>query len=163
MKTMHYKISETKILKISFIVFVVTIFFSTLFVRAETLSIKGDKVNLRTGPGIDYSVKWEYGDGFPVQVIEKKGDWRKVKDFENDTGWVYKSFLSSSLFAIVKANKDSDQKINIRKGPGTDNKIIGKACYGVVFKILRNKSGWVEVQHESGLIGWVSSHLLWGY
>ncbi|NOR25987.1 MAG: hypothetical protein GQ542_16690 [Desulforhopalus sp.] len=30
-------------------------------------------------------------------------------------------------------------------------------------RILRHQSGWVEVHHESGLTGWISLNLLWGW
>lgn len=129
---------------------------------SEMRSVRGEKVNLRSGPGKTYSVKWEYGSGFPVQIISKKGDWLKTKDFENDTGWIHNSLLSSRPYVIVKANRNKDVKINIRKGPGSTNKIVGQAYYGVVFKVLKHQSGWVNVRHDSGLTGWVSSNLLWG-
>lgn len=145
-------------------VFLLYIFvYSSISAHAEMLSVKNDGVNLRTGPGTKYSVKWEYGSGFPVKIIERKGEWLKVKDFEDDTGWLHKSVLTNSLQTIVKANKNSEEKINIRRGPGSNNKIVGKAYYGVVFKVLSHQSGWVEVSHDSGLTGWVSSNFLWGF
>ncbi len=127
------------------------------------MSVKGDKVNLRTGPGIKYKVKWEYGSGFPLLILKKKGKWVQVKDFEGDTGWVYRKLLVDKPMMIVKVNKNRKNKINIRNRPGTDSKIIGKAYYGVVFSTLQQKSGWVEVRHESGLQGWIKRSLLWGY
>lgn len=142
------------------------VFFLLLFsgqAYSEMLSIDGDKVNLRTGPGTKYSVKWEYGSGFPVKVLERKGKWVKVKDFENDTGWIHKSLLKKDPQMIVKANKNQEKKINIRDNPGTKNKIVGQAYYGVVFKTLQQKTDWVKVKHESGLIGWIKRSLLWGY
>ena len=130
---------------------------------AEMLSVKGDKVNLRSGPGKQYKVKWEYGDGLPLKVLKTKGKWVKVKDFEGDSGWIFRKLLSSKPQMIVKANRNQDKKINIRKGPGTENKIVGKAYYGVVFSTVEQKSGWVKVIHETGLEGWVKRSLLWGY
>jgi SH3-like domain-containing protein len=53
-------------------------FFTSLSVHAEMLSIKGDKVNLRKGPGKKYSVIWKYGAGFPVEIVDRKGNWLKV-------------------------------------------------------------------------------------
>jgi SH3-like domain-containing protein len=141
-----------------FLLVAVFLVFSAISAKAEMLSIKGDNVHLRSGPGKKYSVKWEYGAGFPVKVVGRKGDWLKVKDFEGDTGWVHKSLLTSHPHMIVKANK-----INIRKGPGSKNKIVGMAYYGVVFETLQHQSGWVEVQHDSGLTGWISSTFLWGF
>lgn len=132
-------------------------------IQAEMLSVKGDKVNLRKGPGTEFSVIWEYGNGFPLKIIEKKGNWLKVKDFENDTGWIHNSLVREDPQMIVKVNRGRLETINIRSGPGTKNNIVGKAFYGVVFKTLEKNSGWVKVKHESGLIGWIKNSLLWGY
>ncbi len=162
MKTIYYNFIRTKFLKVPLFLLFILLFFFVPFVHAEKLSIVGDNVHIRTGPGKDFEIKWEYGSGFPVEIIEKKGNWLKVKDFEDDTGWVHKSFLSNTLHTIVKANRNSDKKINIREDPGSNSKIVGMAYYGVVFKVLSNKSGWVKVEHETGLTGWVSSNLLWG-
>ena len=126
-------------------------------------SIKGEKVQLRSGAGTKYASKWEYGDGFPLRVLSRKGNWVKVKDFENDTGWVHKDYLASTPHMIVKVFKNKKKKINIRSGPSTKYKIVGKAYYGVVFKTLEQKKGWAKIQHESGLTGWVKRDLLWGF
>ncbi len=139
------------------------IIFATGSLQAEMLSITADKVNLRSGPGKNYSVTGEYGAGFPVEIVERNKNWVKVKDFEKDTGWVHKSFLTGDPHMIIKANKNTEEKINIRKEPGSKNKIVGKACYGVVFKTVQVQDDWVEVQHESGLKGWINSSFLWGY
>lgn len=130
---------------------------------AEMVSIKGDKINLRKGPGTKYSILWEYGNGYPLQIVKKSGNWIKVKDFEKDSGWIHKSLLNYNPHVIVKVNRSSNGKINIRKGPSTSQPIIGKAQYGVVFKTLNRKSGWIHVKHESGLSGWIKESLLWGY
>lgn len=130
---------------------------------AKMGSISGDKVQLRSGPGTKYSSKWEYGDGFPLKVLTRKGNWVKVKDFENDSGWVYKKYISSTPHMIVKVNKGKKKKINIRSGPGTKYKTVGKAYYGVVFETLRQEKGWAKVKHESGLTGWIKRSLLWGF
>ena len=130
---------------------------------AEMISIKGDNINLRKGPGTKYSILWEFGNGYPLQIVSKKGNWIKVKDFEKDSGWIHKSLLNHSPHVIVKVNRNNNNKINIRKGPGTSKQIVGKAQYGVVFKTLNRKSGWINVEHESGLKGWIKENLLWGY
>jgi len=152
------------VFKVFLIVCIVT---STLSIsskiNAAMLSIKGDNINLRSGPGIKYEVKWEYGSGFPVHVVKKQGSWVKIKDFENDTGWVHSSLLENKPQMIVRANRNVERKINIRSGAGTKSKVVGQAYYGVVFKTLDRKSDWVKVKHDTGLTGWIHSSLLWGY
>lgn len=146
---------------------ILLVIFFSLFcaetVQSKMISVNGDKVNMRKGPGVKYEVLWEYGNGFPLKVVSKKGSWVRVKDFEGDTGWIHDSLLRYDPRVIVKVNRSRDKKINIRSGPGTSNEIVGKAHYGVVFKSKNKKSGWIKVEHESGLIGWVKGNLLWGY
>ncbi len=131
--------------------------------KTEILSVKGDNVHLRTGPGKNYSIKWIYSEGLPVEVLERKGNWVKVRDFDDDSGWLNKEFLSTQTFAIVKANRFKDESINIRSDPSSESTIVGIAYYGVVFKVLTLHSGWVKVRHKTGLTGWISSNLLWGF
>jgi SH3-like domain-containing protein len=128
----------------------------------ETLSIQGDKVSLKSNPDHKSKTLWEYGNGFPVDVVKKQGDWLMVKDFENDSGWIHKSRLQKGQQVIVKANKDEEKTINIRSGPSTSDAIVGKAHYGVVFTALKRKEQWLQVRHESGITGWVNIGLVWG-
>ena len=141
----------------------VMLLFSAALARAEMISILGLKVNMRSGPGTKHAVLWELGRGYPLKVLDRKGDWLKVTDFENDVGWVYRKLTVRSPHLIVKVFKDKQRKINIRSGPGTDYKIVGEAYYGVVFKTLERGHGWVKVQHENGVTGWVNRSLLWGW
>lgn len=148
---------------ISFSVLFLFLILSVSAATAEMLSVNVDTVNLRSGPGTNYSVKWEYGKGLPLKILEKKGDWVKVQDFEDDTGWIYKPLLSENGHMIVKMFKDKDQKVNIRSGPGTTYRVVGKAYYGVVFETLEQRDGWAKVKHETGLVGWIKRTLIWGF
>ena len=140
------------------------VFFYLLFIKtcqAEMLTVKGSKVNMRSGPGLTYPIIWEYYDGFPFKVLKKKGKWVKVRDFEKEEGWIHKSYLVNKPSMIVKIK--SKGKVNIRSGPGKEFKKVGEAYYGVVFESVKRKSGWEKIRHESGLVGWVKRNLLWGY
>jgi len=132
-------------------------------IRAEMVSIAGDDVNMRSGPGTGYRVLWELGRGFPLQVLKRSGNWCRVKDFEGSIGWIHKDVASSIPHMIVKANKNSNKRINIRSGPGTHHGVVAQAHYGVVFATLEQKNGWVNIRHEDGVTGWVDRHLLWGW
>lgn len=141
----------------------VFLFLTPFSVLARMVSVSGEDVNLRSGPGTNYSVKWKYGSGLPLKVIKKQGSWVKVEDFEKDSGWLHNDLLSNTGHMIVKVNKGKNKKVNIRSGPGTNYKIVGKAYYGVVFKTMKQQKGWAQVKHESGVTGWVKRSLLWGF
>lgn len=126
--------------------------------EARMVSIDRDTVNIRSGPSTNYSVKWEVGLGFPLKIIASKGSWYKVRDFENDEGWVYAPLTSRKAHLVVKK-----PVVNIRSGPGTNYRIVTQAKYGVVFRTEKRVKGWVRVRHESGVTGWVARRLLWGW
>lgn len=129
---------------------------------AEMVSIKGEDINLRSGPGLNYPVVFLLGPGMPLDVIKRSGDWLQVRDYENDIGWVHKSTVNNTPTVIVKANKNSNGQVNIRSGPGIKNKIVGQASYGTVFRKGKEREQWVEVEHDQGLKGWIDRNLLWG-
>jgi len=131
--------------------------------RAEMLSIDGNDVNMRSGPGTRYRVMWELGNGFPLSVLKRSGQWYRVRDFEGTIGWIHRDVVKKTPHMIVKVHKKSRKRINVRSGPGTKYRIVAKAYYGVVFKTLQQKNGWVNVQHEKGVTGWVKRSLLWGW
>ena len=59
---------------------------------------------------------------------------------------------------IVKASV-----VNLRQGPGTRHRRIGRAEYGEVLRTLAHRKGWVRVRQEGGRTGWVSRRLVWGW
>ena len=57
-------------------------------------TLRNDEVNLRQGPSFDYPVKIFYKKKFlPVLVKEKSDNFRKVRDHENNSGWIHISQL----------------------------------------------------------------------
>jgi len=130
---------------------------------AEMVSINGNNINMRSGPGKKYKVLWKLGNGFPLKVLKNKGEWKKISDFEGSVGWIHKSVLNKTHHMIVKVHKKTKKQINIRSGPGTKYRIVAKAYYGVVFKTLKQSNGWAKIKHEKGVSGWVKRSLLWGW
>ena len=126
--------------------------------QAEMVSIKGSIVNMRSGPGTNTDVLWELERGYPLQVLKRKGSWLQVRDFENDKGWVARALTGHTPHHIVKARIG-----NIRSGPGTRYKIVGKAERYDLMRTRGSKTGWVRVERGDGLKGWMSKGLLWGW
>lgn len=147
----------------AFLFLLVCIVFAPISANStEMVSIKGDKVILREEPDSQSRPLWELGNGYPLEILKKKGDWIFIRDFEKTTGWLPKTKVSKTHYVVVKANRNEEQSINIRKDPTLDSTIVGNAFYGVVFSILQKKGGWVQVQHETGVTGWTKSDFLWG-
>ena len=131
-------------------------------VMAKMVAVRNDNVNMRSGPGLKKKVLWKLSAGFPLKILKRSGKWLKVKDFEGSVGWVHKNVVNNSGHMIVKVQKKTQGKINIRSKPSTRGKIVAKAYYGVVFKTLEQRKGWVKVRHGK-VTGWIKRSLLWGF
>lgn len=127
-------------------------------VAQQMVSVSRSESNLRSGPGTQHRLEWILGRGYPLKVIGSQGKWLNVVDFENDRGWIHRSLTSSTAYHIVKV-----KIANMRSQPTTSSRIIAKLAYGDVLRTLTHKSGWVRVQREGGLKGWVAQRLLWGW
>ena len=122
------------------------------------VSVKGSTLNMREGPGTNTSVLWELKRGYPLQVTKRQGPWLQVRDFEGDSGWVARSLTGKTPHHVVKA-----KVANIRSGPGTQNRIVGKAEYGELLRTREKRADWVRVEREEGVGGWIAKQLLWGW
>lgn len=127
--------------------------------RAQTMvSIDGSTVNMREGPSTRSTVLWELRRGYPLQVTQRRGNWLAVKDFEGDTGWVARSLTARVPHHVVKS-----KVANVRSGPGTGYRIVGRAEYGELMRTREKRDGWVRVERDQGASGWIAKRLLWGF
>ncbi len=66
------------------------------------VSLKADRVNVRSGPNKDQDVRWIYTRaGMPVEITAEFENWRRIRDWEGAEGWVYHSLLSGKRTAVV--------------------------------------------------------------
>jgi SH3-like domain-containing protein len=132
--------------------------FSQAASAQSMVSVDRNTVNLRSSDSTNSTILFELGKGYPLQVISRKGSWLKVRDFENDRGWIHRPLVGNTPHLVVKVNI-----ANIRSAPNTNSRVLGKVQYGELLRTLDRRSQWVRVQQESGAKGWVSRALLWGW
>lgn len=124
----------------------------------EMVSVQRAEVNLRAGAGTRHEALWVLSRGFPLEVTGRKGQWLQVRDFENDTGWIFRPLTGSKPHHVVKGSV-----VNLRSSPSTRARIVGKATHGEVLRTLERRPQWVKVQQDGGPRGWVARRLLWGW
>lgn len=122
------------------------------------VSVNRPVLNMRSGPGTDKPVLWALAQGYPLQVLTRKGNWLRVKDFEGDLGWVYRPLVNSTPHVIVRS-----RNANLRSAPTTASRVRGKVVYGEILRTLEQRKSWVRVQRQSGTQGWIYKSLVWGW
>ena len=83
------------------------------------LSLKKNEANVRVGPSRDYPIKYTYKKKYlPLEILDKFENWKKIKDFENNSGWIHTSLLSKKKSAInIKNNSILYKKPTIFSEP----------------------------------------------
>ena len=122
----------------------------------ERLSVTTGIANMRSGPGTNYDVLWQVEQYHPLLVIEKKGNWYRIQDFENDKAWLHKSLLGKTQGVIT--TKD---KCNVRSKASTKSSILFTVERGVPFKVLSKQGNWMKIKHADGDVGWIYKTLIW--
>jgi SH3-like domain-containing protein len=121
-------------------------------------SIAAGEARMRTGPGRQFPVSWEYRRaGLPVRVLATYPNWRKVRDPDGDEGWMQANLLSDDRTGMVRGTEIR----TFRDAPAAGAKIIWRAEPGVVGKISECGQGWCKID-VGGKIGYVEATHLWG-
>lgn len=124
---------------------------------AETLSVKVASANFRARPHESAELKFTADKFFPVDVVEKKNGWVKVRDFEGDEAWVLEKTLGTIPSVVV-----STDKANIREAANTTSDVLFQVKRGEVFKIEERKENWLKVVDANGDGGWIREDMVWG-
>ena len=138
------------------IIFLIIFFnFGNVFSNEEYfLTLRNEKVNLRQGPSFDYPVKIFYKKKFlPVLVQDRSENFRKVRDHENNTGWIHISQLSKKKAAIV-----IDDKLILFNSPTIYSNPIAILKKGRLVKIKKCKNDWCKVM-TGDFNGWVKKRV----
>jgi len=144
--------------------FLVLFFLINLFIQKSLasesinfLSLKNNEVNVRVGPSKKYPVKYIYKKKYlPLEILDKSETWRKIKDFEKNSGWIHISQLSKKKSAInIKNNSILYKKPTIYSEP------IAKLEIGRLVLIKKCKDKWCKIT-SGDYSGWISEIFLWG-
>ena len=144
-----------KVIALTFILIIT--FVNFLFADEYFLTLRYSSVNLRQGPSFDYPVKIFYKKKYlPLQIQDTSGNFRKVKDHENNTGWIHRSQLSKKKAALV-----SGKKVVIFKSNTIFSEPLVVLEKGRLCLVSKCKKDWCKIKVDKYL-GWVKKKNLWG-
>ena len=121
------------------------------------LTLRNDKVNLRQGPSLNYPIKLVYNKKFlPILIKDKSGNFRKVLDHENNSGWIHISQLSKKKAALSILNE-----LIVFQKPSIYSKPLVKLEIGRLCLVKKCKNNWCKIK-TGGYSGWVEKQNLRG-
>lgn len=120
-------------------------------------TLKSDEVNVRTGPGSRYPIDWVFKRKMmPVEIVAEFENWRKIRDWQGASGWVYQGLLTGKRSFIVPA-----KAAPLYKTPTNSAEIVAKLEPEVTGEIRSCTGDWCRVR-VSGVSGWLERTEIWG-
>ena len=120
------------------------------------LMLKNNTVNVRYGPSFEYPIKYIYKKKFlPLQVIDKKENFRKVIDHMKNSGWIHISQLKKSESVVI-----IEEQILFSK-PSKYSKPIAKMEKGRLLVLKKCKKNWCKIK-SANYSGWIEISNVWG-
>ena len=143
--------------RIFFFYFIILISSISFADEGYYLTLRNDKVNLRQGPSLNYPVKLVYNKKFlPILIKDKSGNFRKVLDHENNSGWIHISQLSKKKAAL----NILDELVVFQK-PSIYSKPLVKLEIGRLCLVKKCKNDWCKIK-TGDYSGWVKKQNLRG-
>jgi len=139
--------------------------------KPEALAKKN--ANVRSGPGTSNKKVGRLPKGTRMSVLETKGKWLKIEADINTgliEGWVYAPLVKHIYSQPTQQNNVTSKQeglakktSNVRSGPGTSNKKVGRLAKGTRMDVLDTQGEWLKIAADtsSGLVeGWVYAPLV---
>ena len=121
------------------------------------VSLKADEVNVRVGPGRQYPLKWTFVvAGVPVEIIAEWDNWRKIRDWEGQEGWVHSAMLSSKRTVIVTGAK----RTLYRRADATSPPVV-RLRPGIIAAVEDCNDDWCRIEVRN-YRGWLKRGDFWG-
>ncbi len=133
-------------------------FYTSLYSQDDNfLTLRNDKVNLRSGPSFDYPIKIIYKKKYlPVLVEDRSDNFRKIVDHENNSGWIHISQLSKKKAVITIVDESY-----LYKRPTIYARPLAILKKGRLVMLTKCRSTWCKVR-DIKFSGWIKKDNLWG-
>ena len=143
--------------KVFFILFFFFTNINILFAEEYFKTLRNSTANLRQGPSFDYPIKIIYKKKYlPVLVVDSSDNFRKIKDHENNTGWIHRSQLSKKKAALTY-----EDKVTMFKNSTIFSTPLAILEKGRLCLITKCSDEWCKIKTDT-YSGWVKKKSLWG-
>ena len=125
------------------------------------VSLKSERVNVRIGPTLEHRIGWTYvRAGLPVEIVQEFENWRRIRDWQGEEGWVFHSLLSGRRTALVTPWEQSGTT-PLRAEPRSDARLAAELGPNVLVNVGSCRQGWCRVSGDR-FSGWIDQTRLFG-
>jgi SH3-like domain-containing protein len=122
-------------------------------------SIGKDEVNIRSQPSLNSDILFTLPLGYPIEIEKEADNWAFFRDWQDNTGWVYKPLISDTKTAVILVDK-----ANVRSAASPKATVVASAVLGEIYTILTREGNWVKLGYYHGgtALGWIRDDLVFG-
>jgi len=121
-----------------------------------TGTVKGDRVNVRTRPETKAEVVAQLNKGDTVTILGRQGagkdEWLKIAMPASA-----KCYVSAKLLADGVTTGD---RINVRCGPGTNYRDVGKLAKGDRVEVVKTEGEWAQIKPTAACSAWIAAQFV---
>lgn len=132
----------------------------------KKVTVTGDIVNLRKGPGTGYAKVGQVKAGQSLSVFEVKNDWYRVQVSGGGQAWIAVWLTQEETAAPPPVSPPASNTqtgyvmvavnvLNVRSGPGTNYSIVTKIGLNETRAVVARQGDWYKIQ-VGDTQGWVS-------
>ncbi|CEP83868.1 SH3 domain-containing protein [Paraclostridium sordellii] len=137
---------------------------STVGAYAAEKATTTTDLNMRENKSTNSKVITILPEGSNVNILDFDGYWYKV-ECNGKEGYSYKKFIKeyktqdNNFNLKLKVNVDKGSNLNIRSGPSTNYKIVGKATNGQLLKATEKIRNWYKIDYN-GQIAYINENFV---
>ncbi|MCR1847738.1 SH3 domain-containing protein [Paeniclostridium sordellii] len=137
---------------------------STIGAYAAEKATTTTDLNMRENKSTNSKVITIIPEGSNVNILDFDGYWYKV-EYNGKEGYSYKKFIKeyktqdNNFNLKLKVNVDKGSTLNIRSGPSTNYKIVGKATNGQLLKATEKIRNWYKIDYN-GQIAYINENFV---
>tara|TARA_B100000686_G_C16598927_1_gene867588 strand:+ start:444 stop:971 length:528 start_codon:yes stop_codon:yes gene_type:complete len=122
------------------------------------VNLKWNKANVRSGPGKQYPILWQFQRArLPIEIIGEYDSHFKIRYLDGDQGWLHKRLIQKKeRWAMVQPTSQV-----LRNKPDINSKPIFIAESGVIGKVLICREKWCKLEIKK-MSGWIPKNFIWG-
>lgn len=113
----------------------------------EELTVTGDRVNLRAGPGVKFETVGQVSSGSVLVGGGREGEWVRVDVPNHVDLWVYGELVKDAVVAV--------DRLRARGGPGINYRAVGRLDKGFKVKVRGRKGEWLKIAPPPGCELWI--------
>ncbi|GGF07141.1 putative N-acetylmuramoyl-L-alanine amidase YrvJ [Halobacillus andaensis] len=122
-------------------------------------------LNVRSKATTNSSILRQVRKGSSFEYLEEKQGWYKIKLDGSKTGWVAGWLVTKKNSSSSEPKADKETKVtmqynatNLRSGPSTNYKVLGRANKGDQFNVISKEGKWYKISYKNShayVAGWI--------